>query len=161
MNKKYIKVIFGILVFIWMATVFSFSNQVADTSTNTSGNTIRLIINIFPNIRNLEEDDKEKIVSNLQPIARKLAHFSIYTLGGILIYIFINTYDIVNKRKMIYSFIIGGVYAITDELHQLFVPERSGEIRDVLIDSSGILIITFLINLRKKVIRKNSKKFNF
>lgn len=140
MNKKYIKIIFGILVFIWMAIVFSFSNQPADTSTNTSGNTIRAIINIFPNIRNLEETEKEEIVDNLQPIIRKLAHFSIYTLGGILIYIFINTYDIKDKRKVIYSFIIGGVYAITDELHQLFIPGRSCEFRDICIDSSGVLL---------------------
>lgn len=154
MKNKYIKIIFGILVFIWMITVFNFSNQPAETSTNTSGNTIKAIINIFPNIRKLEENEKEQIVSNLQPIVRKLAHFSIYTLGGLLIYNFINTYDIVNKRKMIYSFIIGGVYAITDELHQLFIPGRSCEIRDVCIDSSGVIIgiciIVLLIKFRKK-----------
>lgn len=158
MNKKYIKIIFGILVFIWMSTVFYFSNQPADTSTNTSGNTIRTIINLFPNIRNMEETEKEEIVSNLQPIVRKLAHFSIYTLGGILIYNFINTYDISNKRKVIYSFIIGGIYAITDEFHQLFIYGRSCELRDMCIDSSGvlvgILIMIFLIKIKLKLEKK-------
>lgn len=162
MNKKYIKIIFGILVFIWMIAVFKFSNEPADTSTNTSGNTIKAIINIFPNIRNMEENEKEQIVSNLQPIVRKLAHFSIYTLGGILIYNFINTYDIKNKRKMIYSFIIGGVYSITDELHQLFIPGRSGEIRDVCIDLCGvilgILIMIFLIRLIENWRNKSKNK---
>lgn len=154
MNKKYIKIIFGILVFIWMAIVFYFSNQPADTSTNTSGNTIRAIINIFPNIRNLEETEKEEIVSNLQPIVRKLAHFSIYTLGGILIYNFINTYDIKNKRKIIYSFVIGGVYAITDEFHQLFIQGRSCEIRDICIDSSGVLLgILIMISIIKNTMK--------
>lgn len=158
MNNKYKKIIFGILVFIWMLTVFMFSNEVADTSTQTSGNTIKAIINIFPNMRNLDENEKQEIISNLQPIVRKLAHFSIYTLGGILIYNFINTYDIENKRKMIYSFIIGGVYAITDELHQLFIPGRSCELRDVCIDSSGvllgILIMIFFVKIKLKLDKK-------
>lgn len=155
MKKKYIKIVFEIFLFVWMIIVFIFSNQPAEKSSNTSGNTIKTIINIFPNIRNLEENEKEQIVSNLQPIVRKLAHFSIYTLGGILIYNFINTYDIENKRKMIYSFIIGGGYAITDELHQLFILGRSCEFRDVCIDSSGVLfgicIIFLSIKLKKKI----------
>ena len=152
MSNKYKKIIFGMIVFIWMIIVFCFSNQPAKISTNTSESTIKAIINIFPNIRNMEENEKEQIVSNLQPIVRKLAHFSIYTLGGILIYNFIYTYDITNKRKMIVSFLIGGVYAITDELHQLFIPGRSCEIRDVCIDSSGVLlgicIIAIFIKLK-------------
>lgn len=154
MNKRYI---FGILVFIWMLTVFIFSNQPADISSNTSGNTIRKIINIFPNIRNLEEIEKEQIISNLQPIVRKLAHFSIYTLGGVLIYNFISTYDILSKRKLFLSFTIGGIYAILDEFHQFFVYGRSCEIRDMLIDASGvllgILIIVILINVKEKIIK--------
>lgn len=158
MNKKYIRILFGILIFIWMSNVFYFSNQPADTSTNTSGNTIKAIINIFPNIRNFEESEKEQIISNLQPIVRKLAHFSIYTLGGVLIYIFINTYDILNKRKMIYSFIIGGIYSMTDEFHQLFVYGRNCELRDMFIDSSGvllgILIIFFFIKIKSKLDKK-------
>ena len=40
----------------------------------------------------------------------------------------------------IISLIICIVYAITDEVHQLFVFERSGEVRDVLIDSAGSLL---------------------
>ena len=32
------------------------------------------------------------------------------------------------------------LYAVTDEIHQHFVPGRSGEITDVLIDSIGCLI---------------------
>lgn len=160
MNNKYIKIIFGILVFIWMAIVFNFSNQPAETSTNTSGNTIKAIINIFPNIRNLEENEKEQIVSNLQPIVRKLAHFSIYTLGGILIYILINTYDIENKRKVIYSFIIGGIYAVTDEFHQLFISGRSCEFRDVCIDSSGVLLGILIIIFFMKIKLKLDKKSN-
>ena len=158
MNKTVIKVIFGILVITWMITVFTLSNEPADTSSNTSGNTIRAIINLFPNIRNMSENEKEQIVSDLQPIARKLAHFSLYTVGGILIYNFINTFNLKSNKKFIFSFLIGGVYAISDEFHQLFVPGRSGELRDVCIDSSGVLLGIFIMILLIKLYEKNCRK---
>ena len=145
MNKIIIKVIFGIMVLTWMITVFTLSNEPAKKSSNTSGKTIRIIINILPNTRNMDENEKEQIVSDLQPITRKLAHFSLYTLGGILIYNFINAFNIEFSKKFIFSFLIGGIYAISDEFHQLFIPGRSGEIRDVCIDSSGVLLGIFIM----------------
>ena len=148
MNKK---ILYIFMVILWMALVFFFSHQQAKVSSATSGNTIRMIIDLFSNIRNIEENEKEQIVTKLQTIVRKLAHFSIYTLGGMLIYNFINTYDLDNKRKMIYSFIIGGFYAVTDEFHQLFIEGRSGELRDICIDSSGILFGILLILLLNKI----------
>ena len=46
------------------------------------------------------------------------------------------------------------LYASTDEIHQLFVPGRSGMVRDVFIDSIGGIIgvgITFIYeNIKKK-----------
>lgn len=74
----------------------------------------------------------------METVIRKLAHFSIYTLGGILIISHINLYKITLKKKLIISLVIGICYAITDEMHQLFIVGRSGEIRDVIIDSIGV-----------------------
>lgn len=39
-----------------------------------------------------------------------------------------------------FSLPLSVLYACSDELHQHFVPGRSGEIRDVLVDSAGVLI---------------------
>ncbi len=44
-------------------------------------------------------------------------------------------------RAIIFSLI----YAFTDEIHQLFVPGRTGSLRDVSIDFSGMLIAAILI----------------
>ena len=35
---------------------------------------------------------------------------------------------------------IATAYAVTDEFHQLFVPGRSGQMTDVMIDSGGALV---------------------
>ncbi len=39
------------------------------------------------------------------------------------------------------AFIIGALYALSDEYHQSFVPTREGKMRDVLIDIGGITIV--------------------
>ncbi|OGK52643.1 hypothetical protein A3D00_01510 [Candidatus Woesebacteria bacterium RIFCSPHIGHO2_02_FULL_38_9] len=44
------------------------------------------------------------------------------------------------KQMMLLAIIITLLYAVSDEIHQLFVPTREGKIRDVLIDSLGILL---------------------
>jgi len=42
------------------------------------------------------------------------------------------------------------LYACSDEIHQLFVPGRSGKFTDVLIDSAGALLAVLLCFLVKK-----------
>ena len=118
------KIVFAILLVTWMITVFMFSNESSEESSGTSGNTIRAIINIIPSIRNMETNEKEEIVKMLQPIARKLAHFTIYTIGGILAFLNVNEYNSLEKRKVIYCIIFGLVYAATDEMHQMLVPRK-------------------------------------
>lgn len=40
------------------------------------------------------------------------------------------------------------LYGITDEIHQTFVPTRSGAIRDIFIDSIGVYAAYFLIKTK-------------
>lgn len=131
------KIISITLVILWMILVFWFSSQIGDDSQVTSGNTIRKIITFINN--NIDKVKLEEIVELLQPIVRKLAHFTLYTLGGILIFNLFNSFKLKNREKIGYSLLVGALYAITDEIHQLFVPGRSGMIKDVFIDSLGII----------------------
>lgn len=151
-NKEIIiKIIDIILVLIWMCVVFWFSSQVGDTSKSQSGNTIRRIITFFN--KNITTENLEMIVEALQPFVRKLAHFSIYTLGGMLIYNLINKYDLNKKVKIIYTIVIGALYAASDEIHQLFVPYRSGQITDVLIDTCGVITGIIIFNCITKLFK--------
>lgn len=54
-----------------------------------------------------------------------------------------------NKRRvLVYVFLISFLYAISDEVHQSFVPTREGKIRDVFIDTIGIVIMYMYIKRR-------------
>lgn len=142
---KYKKIILILLIIIWMGAIFTFSSQISDKSSNTSGNTIRFILNKLQITKNMSEQQENELVETLQAPIRKIAHFSIYSLGGIISYMLFSQYEISNKKRIIYSLALCAVYAITDEIHQYFVPGRSCEIRDMLIDSSGALLGVFIV----------------
>ena len=122
---------------LWMIFIFIMSSMNETISSNQSGFFVSLIANLF-NIKNIEI---------LTTIVRKMAHFTEYFILGILV---INSLDISNKRYL-YSFIIGFIYAISDEIHQLFITGRSGKIFDVLIDSLGIIMSIFIYKAYKNL----------
>jgi len=53
------------------------------------------------------------------------------------------------------AFILSFLWAVIDEVHQLFVPTRDGKIRDILIDTMGILFALYLV---KRILPRASKK---
>lgn len=160
------KILFLILIIINCITIFYFSNQEADTSSSSSGRVVNFVMKVLPQFKNMEEHQKEHIANEiLQPIVRKMAHFSIYTLLGFLTINFAlvckkktlvcNTDELIasplqlkigRNKRILYSWLFGTLYAISDEIHQLFIPGRSCEFRDICIDSLGVLMgITIMI----------------
>lgn len=152
MRKK--KIITIILIIAWMGLVFQFSHQPSYDSSELSGGITKAILNLLK-ITELENYEQ------LETVIRKLAHYSIYALGGLLILLHVNLYKISTNRKKVISFAIGTLYAITDEIHQLFVLGRSCEFRDVVIDSlgvaTGILILLIILEILRKREMKSGK----
>lgn len=133
------KIIKITLVILCMALIFWFSSDTADDSTKKSDGFIVKTCE-FVLGRELTEAEKEKYIEELVFIVRKGAHFSIYLVLGLLIMSYFKEIYLVNKKGLLIAFIICFLYACSDEIHQLFVPGRSGEIKDVLIDSCGSFI---------------------
>lgn len=61
-----------------------------------------------------------------------------------------------NQQTFLWAGIAVLAYAISDEIHQTFIPTREGTIRDVMIDGIGIIIMYILINQNN--IRQRIKK---
>lgn len=68
-------------------------------------------------------------------LVRKSAHSIAYFIFGILAFNAVRLLGLSTTKKILLSIGIVVLYAMSDELHQLFVPGRSAELRDVLIDS--------------------------
>ena len=137
---KKTRIIFFVLTVATFITIFIFSNQNGEESGETSRGFTKMIIETFPITKNLDEGKKVELIENAQTVVRKLAHFSIYTVLGINLMGFINTYDKLKlKDKILITILVGIIYAISDEFHQMFLGGRTPAIGDVCIDSFGVL----------------------
>ncbi len=148
------KILSTVLVVLWMLTIFYFSHQQGTGSSSTSKKVSMAIVNIIDIKNEMLEEQKEEIVRIIEPIIRKVAHYTLYMLGGLLIINNINAYISEDRRMVIYSSVIGVIYAISDELHQLLVNGRSGKVQDVIIDSIGIFTGIVIYLLIKKIIER-------
>ncbi|MBR3002618.1 MAG: VanZ family protein [Clostridia bacterium] len=120
-----INVLRGILIILLFGTfylIFGFSSQNATESSGISTEVSKTIVEITN--KNISEKVKMQKVKDVEPVIRKLAHFSIYTVVGILLMALACTYKISVKNKVIISIIIGFIYACSDEIHQTFVSRK-------------------------------------
>lgn len=146
------KIIKYTLLIIWMTIIFLFSNQPATESGKLSNNFLDKTITIFN--KDITTKQKEQLIKQYGIKIRKLAHFTIYFILGILMISIINEYNI--KNTILISIVLCFLYATSDEIHQLFIAGRSCEFKDVLIDTMGSFIGINIYNLINKKI-KNSR----
>lgn len=147
-KKRLFPLVITILI---MAFIFLQSALPADLSKEESNLIVQALIEF------LHVDPKI-----LSFAVRKCAHFTEYLLLGLSLFATVREYDPVRlerneqwQRTALLSWGIGALYALTDEVHQAFVPGRSCEIRDMLIDScgvaAGVLIMAALRSRRTKM----------
>ncbi len=105
-------------------------------------------------INDKESKKEENIVSNQsnvisknriqkwQKVTRKMAHFTIYAIGGFVMYCITAIYsenEKITLRKILITVSFGVIYAIFDEIHQFFSDGRTPKVCDVIIDTAGII----------------------
>ena len=152
MNIQFKRIIYAILIIINCIIIFNFSAQNAEKSSKTSNVIVNKIVTDIS--KKNTKMEKENIANNVTFIVRKTAHFSIYTLLGILLISDANTFKINNKTKLLICLLFGLLYAASDEFHQKFVSGRSSEIRDVCIDTLGVLFGNLLVIITGIIIKK-------
>lgn len=176
------------ITILWMITIFMFSAKNADESrADSSGVGYRIGCMIYEDFEQWETSRQEVFISKIEHPIRKGAHATEYAILGILIlFDFVLFKDICKQRNesdsdlpfyepyatilwkyILLAWMLTTLYACTDEFHQLFVPGRSGQITDVMIDSSGglagilfsclICKLYYFVNCRKNM-KKRYKK---
>lgn len=142
--KKIIYISISILIF---CTIFYLSSRQADES-NDQSETIIVFLRIMTEEEIIDNPAKARVVSF---VVRKLAHFSIYALLGVFVYLSTREFEVIN-HTFIVALLITMLLAGIDEVHQYFVPGRSMELRDVIIDTTGafvgIIVIMRILKLR-------------
>lgn len=146
--KQYIQLIFFILLSVTAASAaILFSSQSGEISGGLSlGLTQKLLGWIYPNYT-------LKTLYSWNSFLRNGAHFGIYFLLGFGLSGALRF----QKRLPPYlsAFILGVLFAVTDELHQLFSPGRAAQFTDVLLDACGVAVGSLVIYLLQKLCRNH------
>lgn len=161
-EKMKVNLLRGILIALLLATffiIFNFSSQDAEKSGNISGKVTEVVTRQIKSIQKLDNTKKEETLYRIEKIIRKLAHFSIYTLVGFLLMGLLYTYKLEDRKRILITIAMGVIYATTDEIHQSFIPGRSPQITDVMIDSLGVLCGALFNMLLNKIIMKKYNLF--
>ena len=123
-----------------MILIFFFSTEPADKSDKTSGQISRQVIDVmYPDYPDMTGAEQKSLFDSVQHAVRKTAHFTEYTILGLLIRFCLQTWFGTRKWSLPGAWAAGTLYAGTDELHQLLIDGRSGQWSDVILDSAGVL----------------------
>ena len=155
MSKNNKSVVWLIITVVWMTVIFCFSAQPADVSTDTSlrvGMTIGKMS--VPDFSKLPKEEQMDYAKKIEFPVRKMAHATEYAILGCLLTNLCQSLSM--KKAYMWSWLMGSAYAATDEFHQLFVPGRSGQITDVMLDSVGCLTGCLLIYLILCIVKKHA-----
>ncbi len=149
----FFKVLFFLISFAICAFIFCMSAQTATKSSEVSGGLIfKLSEILISDFKYKDLISQQAIVESLQFIIRKSAHFLIYAALGLNLCGFVSTFKVGFRKLFFIPFFACVLYAISDEVHQLYVMGRSCELRDVIIDSSGAVLGIFVFILILKII---------
>ncbi len=163
MKTKFLSWVPAILI---MLIIFNFSSKPASISGESSLTIANQIMKVYEKIANVhyEEAARMEKLLILDHYVRKTAHVTEY---AILAAAFALPLWLRRRRGFGLwglSVLCTAGYAATDEFHQRFIPGRSGELKDVLIDSSGaalgallFLIVALAITRGKDKRRKVSR----
>lgn len=137
-------------VVIWMVLIFLLSHQPANESSELSQGFTDVVMSIIETVVSPLQIDMDF----LHFFIRKSAHFFAYFVLGILVFHALRLSNVYGIRAVLITLGICIIYAISDEVHQLFIPGRSGEVTDVIIDSTGAMVGIFVYIFMLRFLKK-------
>ncbi len=177
MTIKIHRLILPTLSILQMCFIFIMSSFGHNSSDAQSNLFVDFIAQNFPHVRHGLENNLISL-STLIFLVRKTAHFTEYAILGSLFFLNLRNWLKLNnplteksklqttktfakkapldplKYALAMSVLLSFLYACTDEIHQIFVPGRSAQFRDILIDTLGASIGTIITYLIIKLFNK-------
>lgn len=147
----------GLITLLLMIMIFGFSAGTGDESSTLSLKVTEWLMRlIYPEYYALNAGRQYGAFALLHMLVRKLAHFGEYALLGAALRQFLWTFPL--RWPGTAAWIMATLYAVLDEWHQTFVSGRSGQLRDICIDSAGALAGVFLAAAATVLIMEKLRK---
>ena len=130
--------------------IIFFTGQSAPQSDKTSKGLLRKLLEIILG----EATENDLRVGNY--FIRKAAHFILFAAFGFSLTAALQYQNKVPRLPV--SLGAGALFAIADEVRQTFVPGRSREFGDMIIDFTGVLIGALIVTLIAFIVRRHKAK---
>jgi len=146
------------VVVLYLALIFYFSSQDGTESHKVSAGLLQYLKVLTLVLPEYVQNYLIKYLingnGNLEFLLRKVAHFTEYFILSFIFYRAMIVSGSRIKKSIIVTVIFCFLYAVSDEIHQLFVPGRVFAVRDIIIDTSGALLGMAIVGLKnyKKLI---------
>lgn len=126
-------------VLLWMTVIFLSSAQPAQVSGASSKGIVVKLVQAAERVKWVEPGKSEDsdLMGAWDHYFRKCTHAAVYFILALLTVNALSRSGVKGKKRYLLAFLLCALYAGSDEFHQLFVPGRGGQVRDVLIDSAG------------------------
>lgn len=148
-NRRILRLILWALIVALLISIYLLSNQPASSSAKLSKGIAEQTIHIYEKLTGTDITIKQ-----WNHKLRKAAHFSLYSVLGMLVMTLCLISRIRLKRSIVITMGVGVLYASSDEIHQLFVIGRGASIGDVGIDSLGVILgITIIWIVSRRWVR--------
>ena len=141
MKKKRLLVLLLAADAIWIWFILNRSSQSAAVSSEESGWVLAHVQRVLPFVT--------------MHLLRKAAHFSEFAILGCL---FFATWHLIKKPGILVPAGFGLLVAVCDELLQLSSEGRSCELRDILLDFTGVLTAVLMLRLLLHLLRKRQMR---
>lgn len=96
----------------------------------------------------------------LHNLIRKLAHFTEYAIFSLFLYDALegSAPHAWRSRTAFWAVVAAGLYSLTDEYHQRFVPGRTASLRDSGIDTAGAILGVLLLYAHDRLFHAKSNQ---
>ncbi len=149
--------ILWLFVIMWMLFIFSLSSDPGNVSAERS----RMVVEILePIIEKIEGAFEIELMdkSELHFYVRKGAHVFSYFVLSLLLVLSFKASGFTGVKPYYLGWFIATGFSALDEFYQTFVPGRSGEVWDVLVDNIGVntgLLVVWIYEIVKNRIMKS------
>lgn len=160
-RKKFVgrKLWSALPMLLFMAVIFSFSAKTAVESSKSSNVFVEVLMDErFPWVEEANPVSQAMVRETLSFLVRKCAHMTEFAVLAVLALYWLFSFNISYRLRCGIAALISMCYAASDEFHQLFVQGRSGEVRDVLIDTAGALLGLLFVTLLGGIIKRCKRR---
>ena len=151
-NKQKTKICLNwIVVVLYLAVIFYFSSQDATKSHVTSSRLLEYLDFLIVLIPEFIKKFASFVFVSAEAVLRKAAHFTEYLILALVFYKAVFASGVKWGKSVLITFVFCLLYAVSDEVHQLFVPGRAFQITDILIDAFGASVGIGIIYVKKHI----------